>query len=223
MAMIPVFLFLTLFQSQQELQLIQQQSQLLAQQQQQLQQVQQELRQQEQQLGRIVEAVDQARRDPRSTCSTVLQWVNGVDGATGREPLSAAFSPTAALSLNLFSAVSQPQDFCLPGEIRITASYFDSANNLLCSGGVENIVGLNGLAQTVNLEVRPWSFEYFVRWSNDPSPTIKAPTRLACFNPDGLDQVGLENMPAVSSLRLRITAFPKAGGLSTVDVRINRR
>ena|SRR5437764_1703390 len=83
----------------------------------------------------------------------------------------------AVVPLNLFSTISKPAESCLPAEIRVTASYLDVNDNLICGGVVENIAFQDSLTQSLNLEIRPWNFREFVGEMN---------RRRSTAGPDGL-------------------------------------
>src|ERR1700674_1648371 len=151
---IPLLLFLMPLQSQQQIQ-------------QQLDVVHRQLDVQEQQLSRVLGMLEgpapQVRSEQieqRPVGSLEVRRVSGPDQR--KVPVNAA----AVVPLNVFSTVSRPAEGCLPAEIRVTASYLDAADNLVCSGAVENIAIQTSLTQSVNLDIRPWNFREFVRWRN---------------------------------------------------------
>src|SRR5580692_4982651 len=137
---IPILLFLIPLQSQQQIQ-------------QQLDVVHRQLDVQEQQLNRVLgmlerpapPAVRSDPEEPRPVCSVEVRRVSGPDQR--KVPVNVA----AMIPLNVFSTVSRPAEGCLPAEIRVTASYLDAADNLVCSGAVENIAIQTSLTQIVNL------------------------------------------------------------------------
>lgn len=123
------------------------------------------------------------------------------------------------LNANLFSSVSQPGS-CLPAEIRITASFFDAEENLICSGVVEGVVTQTSNVQSSNLEFRPFNSLEFVRWRNGPRPTAVRPKRLFCMNVDGLAEAPVGDLERATSMRIHATVLPKAGGVSTAEYRV---
>jgi len=216
--MISLLLLLMPVEPQQQLE------QQMQRQQQQLDQVHHQLEQQQQQLERMLgvlerQALPDRREQPRAlpVCSVEVRRVNGAD--TRKVPPNAA----AVVPLNLFSTVSRPAEGCLPAEIRITASYLDSADNLVCSGTVENIALQTTLTQSVNLEIRPWNFREFVRWRNEPPQTNSGPKRLVCVNPEGTAEITSEEFERVFSARVRATILPAGGGMSTTEILLNLR
>ena len=207
------------------------------------QQIEQQLQHQQQQLEQIHQDIQQLQRtmdtfdkpapqekaaaiasrsaadaEPsRSVCSVELRRVNGPEQR--RVPANLA----AIVPLSLFSTISRPANSCLPAEIRVTASYLDANDNLICSGVVENIAFQDSLTQSVNLEIRPWNFREFVRWRNEPPQINSGSKRLVCLNPESTAEASSEDLERVSSARVRATVLPKGGGLSTTEVQVNLR
>ena len=179
---------------------------------------------QSQELGELKHQMDQMRdtldRHEREIskpiCSAELRWVSG--GGDRRVPANSA---SVAL-LNLFSTVSKPSA-CLSAEIRVTASYLDVADNLICSGTVENAATQTSSTQSVNLEIRPWNLREFVRWKNEPPQLNSGPKRLACFNPEGAAEATDQELARVASVRVRTTVLPQIGGMSTLEIRLALR
>ena len=199
----------------------QQLEQQLQRQQQQLEQVRRQLGYQQlqlEQLDRMLDVLE--RRDQQRTvavCSVEVRRVNGTD--VRKVPPNAA----AVLPFNLFSVVTRPSDGCLPAEVRITASYLDAADNLVCSGAVEGIAIQTSLTQSINLEIRPWNFREFARWRNEPPQTNSGPKRLVCVNPEGTAETTSEELERVVSARVRATILPAGGGMSTTEIQLNLR
>ncbi len=192
----------------------QQVDQQLRQQQQELSQLRGELKQQ---MDRIHDALDRHEREiSKPICSTELFWIGG--GEDRRVPAN----PSAAALLNLFSIVSKPSS-CLSAEIRLTAIYMDGADNLVCSGAVENAATQTSSTQTVLLEVRPWNLHEFVRWRNEPPQNNSGARRLACFNPDGVAEATETELSKVTYVRVRATVLPQNGGISTLEVKLSLR
>ena len=196
----------------------QQIEQQLQRQQQQLEQIHRDIEQVQRTLDTLEKPVAQGKADQtKSICSVELRRVNGAEQR--RVPANIA----AVVPLNLFSTISKPADSCLPAEIRVTASYLDANDNLICSGVVENIAFQDSLTQSVNLEIRPWNFREFVRWRNEPPQINSGPRRLVCLNPESTAEATAEDLERVSSARVRATVLPKGGGLSTTEVQLNLR
>ena len=172
------------------------------------------LQQQQLELGRLVQMLQ------RSACSAEIRWVNG--GEQKIVPSNSA----AVVRLSLFSTISKPTDVCLPAEIRVTASYLDASDNLVCSGAIENLAIQNTLTQSINLEIRPWDLREFSRWRNEPSQTNSGPKRLVCVNAEGLAEVTSEELARAASVRVRATVLSAGGGVSTspseIELRLQR-
>ena len=208
---IPILLFLIPLQSQQQIQ-------------QQLDVVHRQLDVQEQQLNRVLGMLERPapqvrneQTDQRPVCSVEVRRVSGPDQR--KVPVNVA----AVVPLNVFSTVSRPAEGCLPAEIRVTASYLDAADNLVCSGAVENIAIQTSLTQSVNLDIRPWNLREFVRWRNEPPQTNSGPKRLVCVNPEGTAETTTEELGRVTSARIRATILPAGGGMSTTEIQLNLR
>jgi hypothetical protein len=208
-----LFLILMLIEPQQQLeQQIQRQIQLF-------EQLGAQLEQQRQQFDRMLKTMSEQRDQgkPVVVCSVEMRRVNGSD--VRKVPLNAS----AVVPLNLFSTVSQPGGGCLPAEVRVTASYLDSNDNLVCSGTVENIASQTALSQSINLEIRPWNFREFARWRNEPPQTNSGPKRLVCINPDGTAEATSEEMERAASVLVNATIFPAGGGMSTTEIQLTLR
>jgi len=196
----------------------QQIEQQLQHQQQQLEQIHQDIQQLQRTMDTFDKPAPQEKAEPsRSVCSVELRRVNGPEQR--RVPANLA----ASVPLSLFSTISRPANSCLPAEIRVTASYLDANDNLICSGVVENIAFQDSLTQSVNLEIRPWNFREFVRWRNEPPQINSGSKRLVCLNPESTAEASSEDLERVSSARVRATVLPKGGGLSTTEVQVNLR
>jgi hypothetical protein len=185
--------------------------------QQQLEEVQRRMADQQQQLNHVLSILEREGQRPIAVCSVELRRVNGAE--TRKVPPNAG----AIVPLNLFSTVSRPENGCLPAEVRITVSYMDNTDNLICSGSVENVALQTALTQSVNLEIRPWNFREFVRWRNEPPQTNSGAKRLVCMNPEGTAETTPEEFDRVFSARVRATIFPAGGGMSTTEIQLNLR
>ncbi len=198
--------------------------QLEQQQLQQLEQLNRQMEQQRRQLDRMLEMLDRQtqpeRRDQRSTLTLCTVEVRRANGQDVRQVAS---NVGAVVPLNLFSTVSRPAEACLPAEVRVTATYLDVNQNLICSGTVENIAIQSSLTQSVNLEIRPWNFREFVRWRNEPPQINSGPKRLVCVNPEGTAETTSEEIERVFSARVRATILPAGGGMSTTEIQLNLR
>jgi hypothetical protein len=153
----------------------------------------------------------QGPTDP--TCSAEVLWT------TGDQPLTASRSAPWR-TLTLFSAVSQPTSRCLPADIRLTASYFDANDDLLCSGIVESAARQTALTQTTTFELRLTNPFEFVRWRSGPRNIALRWLPFECSRPDGTGDVTQGELDRASSVRLYATALPLNGGLATAMVRV---
>ena len=210
--MIPILLMLATLQAQQQTEQQAQRQQI------QLEQLRQELQQQREQLGRLLQIIErQSQKQEKETpvCSAEIRRVN--ESEQRRVPLNSA----AVTPLNLFSVVTKPMDACLQAEIRVTASYLDANDNLVCSGVVENVASQNNLTQSINLEIRPWNLREFVRWTNEPPETNSGARRLVCVTADGLTEATSEQLRRVALVRVRATVLPRGGGMSTTEIQLS--
>jgi hypothetical protein len=194
----------------------------LAPQQSDLDQIRQELQQQRQQMTRLAEAIDkQSQTEKQATavplCSAEVRMAGGA--AQRIVPLNAA----AVVPFNLFSVVTKPIEHCLTAEFRVTAAYLDAAGDLICSGVVESAATQRQLAESINLEIRPWNLREFVRWRNEPPEINSGAKRLTCINAEGLSEVRSEELARVGSVRVRATVLPQGGGMSTSEIVVTPR
>jgi hypothetical protein len=116
------------------------------------------------------------------------------------------------LRTNLFSLVSDGD--CLPAEVRITATFFDSADTFLCSGSVK--ISQYARTQNLALEFNAYDIEVFTRWWD--GPTLKQ-LGMICHDYQGVEM----RVPADSaiSMRLYATTSPKRGGLATAEIQVS--
>jgi len=119
--------------------------------------------------------------------------------------------------------VSNPSDQCLPAEIRVTAIYLDSADNVICSGSVGGVAQALALTDVINLDIKPWNFNEFVRWRNEPPPANSGPKRLYCMNSEGNSEVSPAELEHVFVTRVRVTVLPAHGGMSSAEFLLNLR
>jgi len=190
---------------------------LMAPQQQQQQQIQDQLKSQQQQLEQIHQDLQKLRdsgsNQAQSICSVEVRRVSGPD-----QRRVAAIVP-----LNLLATIGRPAESCLPGEVRVAASYLDGNENLVCSGVVESVASQSSLIQNINLDIHPWDFREFVRWKNEPPERNSGPKRLVCLNNESTAEASSEELGRIASVRVRVTVFPKNGGLSTTEIQLNLR
>jgi hypothetical protein len=170
------------------------------------------LREERRQAGELKQVVARQEQELRRPfCSADLSFV----GASA--PRIVAANPNASVSVNLHGTVSRPANVCLPAEIRVTASYLDAADNLICSGVVENIASQTSSTQSINLLIRPWNMQEFVRWRNEPPQVNTGYKRLSCMDADGLSEANTEALERVRTVRIRVTLLPAAGGISAAE------
>jgi len=190
----------------------QQSEQELQKQRQQIERVQRQLDDQEKLLGNVRKMLEDEQK--KALCTADLRWVSGAESRVVPP------SQTATALLNLFSTISKPSETCLPAEIRITASYLDAHDNLICSGGIEDLAVQSSHSQAINLEIKPWNLREFGRWRNEPPIVNSGAKRLVCLNPEGTAEATLEELARVASVRVRTTIFSGSGGISTVEVQM---
>ena len=212
--MLPILLVSAALQAQQPLE------QQLQRQQQQLQQMEQALRKQNEQIGKLLELVEKQERQEsqQSVCGADIRLVNSPER-------TAPYAATSVVALSLFSTISQPSN-CLPSEVRVTASFLDSANNLICSGSIANAAFQTSNTQAINLDIRPGNLQEFARWKNEPPERNRGMLRLNCISPDGLfnlTETSSEDFQRAAYVRVRVTVLPQRGGLSTAEIRLNLR
>jgi hypothetical protein len=138
-------------------------------------QMHQELLQQGRQIDRLLEILNQKEQKPSAPapiCTAEIRAVGSFDQK--RVPVIG----TAVVPFNLFSVVTKPLDACLQAEVRVTASYLDANDVLVCSGVVENVATQTSLTENINLEIRPWNLREFVRWTNEPPQTNSGAKRV---------------------------------------------
>jgi hypothetical protein len=181
---------------------LQDNSQQLAAQQAQLHRLEQEVKQVSSELSRMQEML---QRELKSTCSSETRLQTGTLRITDN---------TTPIRVNLFAMVSAPSDSCLPAEIGITATYFDSMNGFVCSGAV--MIPQSLAVQNTLMEFRPYESEVFLTWWD--RATLKQ-QMLVCRNFQGNEL--RDPATQAASLRIYATVFPRRGGLSTSEIEIN--
>jgi hypothetical protein len=169
-----------------------------------------------QQMQQIKDNLDSIKKQ-LAPCTAELRRANASD--VRKVPPTAA----AVVLLNLTSVISKPSDECLPAEIRVTAIYLDAADNVICSGTVGNIAQVQNLTDVINLDVRPWNFNEFVRWRNEPPPANSGPKRLFCLNSEGNAEVSPAELEHVFATRVRVSVLPAHGGMSSAEFLLNLR
>jgi hypothetical protein len=204
---IPLFILILGLQSQQELE------SRIQQKQHEVDQLTRDLNQERQKSGELQQVVSNLEQElKRPFCSAELRFDSSA------EARSVSPDATATVPLNLYSTVSKPAGTCLPAEIQVAASYLDAFENVICSGVVENAATQNSFVQTINLLIRPWNLQEFVRWRNEPPRVNSGFKRLSCLDPEGLAEVNnTEALARVKSVRIRVTVLPSSGGLSSVE------
>jgi len=124
--------------------------------------------------------------------------------------ITSADTPVRA---NFFGMVSTPSESCLPADIRMSVTYFDSTGAFVC-GGTATIVQ-NSHIQNTLFEFHPYELEVFLKWWE--GSTLKQ-QGLQCRDYQGNEL----RSPADSAASLRVfaTIFPKRGGLSTAEIQL---
>lgn len=145
------------------------------------------------------------------TCMSDLRWINSN---------LKIFSLASPITINLFSAVGAG---CAPAELRVSAIYLDTDENVICSGVVESVAGIDQNTGSTILEFRPVNLLEFVRWRNGLRPAQPAAKRLVCIGPDQLLEVSREETDRASSVRLYVTLLPRNGGLSNLEIKLDPR
>jgi hypothetical protein len=164
-------------------------------------------RQRVEELREVVAAQSAELRRP--SCSAELTFVSASDSVTVRAD--------GTVPLFLRSAVSRPDD-CLNAEVNISASYLDASENAICSGVIRNVAIQSSNIQYINMLIRPWNMDEFVRWRNAPTNVSPVFRRLTCTDIDGLTEVnGTDAVGHVRSVRVRVTVLPQAGGIASVE------
>jgi len=140
----------------------------------------------------------------RPTCSSESRL------QAGDLRISSADTPVKA---TLFGMVSTPSDACLPADIRISVTYFDSTGAFVCGGNTT--VAQNSHIQNTSFEFRPYELEVFLKWWD--GPTLRQ-QMLICRDYQGNEMRSPADSAA--SLRIHATIFPKRGGLSTAEIQV---
>jgi hypothetical protein len=142
-------------------------------------------------------------------CQPELRWINSD---------LKVYSLGATFQVNLFSSVGSG---CTPAELRVTAVYLDTDENVVCTGVVDNVAQLDQNTQATILEFKPLTTLEFVRWRNGLRPPQPIAKRLTCIAPDQLTDVTRTETDRASSLRLFITVLPRNGGVSSVEIKVD--
>jgi hypothetical protein len=145
----------------------------------------------------------------RVTCNPQLQWIVKAD-----QPME--ISKSAVTQLSFFSSLGVG---CGTADIRLTAVYTDSSENVVCSGTIAGIISQSDGTQFTMIEVRPSSLFEFVRWRSGPRNISLLWRSLICARPDGMGNVQLGELDRGTSLRLYATILPGGGGVATEMLR----
>jgi hypothetical protein len=183
------------------------------------QQIQDQLQRQQEQLDQIhqdlLKLQNTQANQSQSICPVELHRVSG--------PEKRIIPPNVAAvaALNLFSSIGKPAETCLPAEVRVAASYLDANENVVCSGVIESVAIQSSPIQNINLDIRPWDLREFVRWKNEPPEKNTGPKRLVCLNNESTAEASSEELGRIASVRVRVTVFPKSGGVSTTELQLS--
>jgi hypothetical protein len=146
------------------------------------------------------------------SCQSELRWINND---------IKLYSLGSVFQANLFSVVGVG---CTPAEIRVSAVFLDSDENVICSGAIENVAQVDQSTQTAILEFKPLVALEFVRWRNGLRPPQPLPKRLICIGPDQLTEVSRLETDRATSLRIFVSLLSRnGGGVSNVEIKIDPR
>jgi hypothetical protein len=148
---------------------------------------------------------------PDPQCTAEIRWANSTQLGTQRN---------VPRPVSLFTAVSHGRGGCLPAEIRLTATYFDANDDVVCSGTIEDVGRQHDNAQIMNLEVRPGNLFEFARWRNGPRDIALRWKRLHCFSADGQSEVQPAELDRAMTLRLNATVLPAYNGVASAELRM---
>jgi hypothetical protein len=149
------------------------------------------------------------QKDPDPVCTADARWASLPQQAVNRTD--------PKLTVTLFTAVSRPGQ-CFPAEIRLTVTYFNANDQIICSGVVEGAAFQGNNTQITNLEIRPLSLLEFVRWTNGSREQALRFKRLSCKLPDGLSEAQSAEMDQAVSLRIYATVIAPWAGLATSEM-----
>ena len=114
---------------------------------------------------------------------------------------------------NFLGMVSSPSESCLPAQLTISATYFDSSGAFVCSGTTAILQVTN--VQNTLLEFRPYELEVFLRWWD--GPTLKQQL-LLCRDYQGNEMRNPTEY--ATSMKIFASLFPKRGGISTSEIQL---
>jgi len=146
----------------------------------------------------------------RITCNTQVQWIVKAD-----QPIEMSRSATTQLAF--FSSLGAG---CGSADIRLTAVYVDSSENVVCSGTISGAISQGDGTQVTMIEVRPSSLFEFLRWRSGPRTISLTWRKLVCSRPDGQGDVQPAELERGTSLRLYATVLPAGGGVATEMLRL---
>jgi hypothetical protein len=145
-------------------------------------------------------------------CTADIRWTHDTQLNVSR---------ASARTLTLYTAVSERNYVCLPARIQLTASFFDSTDDLVCSGTVDLAISQTLNVQYAVLELRPGNVYEFVRWRNGPRLSAAQWARLACLTPDGQTEIQPAEVERARSVRLHASILPRQNGLATAELKLN--
>jgi len=143
-------------------------------------------------------------------CTADIRWA-----VTGPQSISRG---GMARALSFFSAVGQSA--CEPSELQLTVAYFDAAEELICSGVIDEPATQRSRTQMTTLELKVANMIEFVRWRNGPAATSSRPKQLECRNADGTALVQPADLERASWIRLYATVRTRFSGLATAELRL---
>jgi hypothetical protein len=175
----------------------------------------QQLAAQRAQIDRLQQEVERVNSELKETRAILQNEMKATCSSESRLQTNALKVADAGVPvrLNLLSMVSNPSD-CLPAEIRVTATYSDPSDGLVCTGSV--VMGQATQVQNISFEVRPYELETFLKWWD--GPTLKQQS-LVCRDYQGVEVRSPTDY--ASSVRIYVTALPKRGGMSTSEFQLS--
>ncbi len=144
-------------------------------------------------------------------CTADIRWTHDTQLNVSR---------AGARTLTLYTAVSHRNSVCLPARIELSASFFDAADDLVCSGTIALAIDQAANVQYTVLELRPGNVYEFARWRNGPRLNAAQWARLTCLTPDGQTEIQPADTERARSVRVHATVLPRQNGLATAELRM---
>jgi hypothetical protein len=172
-----------------------------------------DVREQDKLLRNLTERTDQIAKDlAASRCSVRLD----LDGSATR---TVPGRTDSTIQMEFFGVVSKA-DACYPAEVRLSATYVDAKGSPVCSGVIEGLLFQSAVTQSIVIELRPWDFQNYARWKNEPVRSNTGAFRqIRCLNDVPADAQGSE-LARITLLRLRVLLVPPGGQFAMQEIRI---